>query len=56
MKHKSSKSSVIDSDWVKKVSSSFTALDGVKFETHWVENLKTGERILEKTVMDFIKQ
>lgn len=36
-------------DWAKKGSSSFTAKDGVKFETHWVENLVTGERVEFKT-------
>lgn len=36
-------------DWVKKTSSSYTARDGVKFETHWVENIKTGQRVEFKT-------
>lgn len=37
-------------DWVKKTSSSFTAADGTKFQTHWVENIKTGAREMYKTV------
>ena len=36
-------------DWVKKSSPSFTAKDGAQFETHWVENLKTGQRVEIKT-------
>ncbi len=36
-------------DWVKKTSSSYTARDGVQFETHWVENIKTGQRVEFKT-------
>ena len=36
-------------DWVKKTSSSYTAPDGVRFETHWVENIKTGQRAEFKT-------
>lgn len=36
-------------DWVKKTSSSYSAADGVKFETHWVENIKTGKRVEYKT-------
>jgi RHS repeat-associated protein len=36
-------------DWIKKTSSSHTAPDGTKFETHWVENVKTGERLEFKT-------
>lgn len=36
-------------DWVKKTSTSFKAPDGTSFQTHWVENLKTGERVLYKT-------
>jgi RHS repeat-associated protein len=36
-------------DWVKKTSSSFTAKDGTQFETHWVENLQTGQRVEFKT-------
>ena len=31
-------------DWVKKSSSSSASRDGTKFETHWIENTKTGER------------
>jgi RHS repeat-associated protein len=37
------------SDWVKKTSSSYTARDGTQFETHWVENIKTGQRVEFKT-------
>jgi len=36
-------------DWVKKSSSSYTAKDGLQFETHWVENLLTNERVEFKT-------
>ena len=36
-------------DWVKRRSSSYTARDGAKFETHWVENIRTGERVEFKT-------
>jgi hypothetical protein len=37
------------SDWVKKTSTSYTARDGVQFETHWIENIKTGRRVEFKT-------
>lgn len=36
-------------DWMKEVSSSHTARDGTRFETHWVENVKTGQRAEFKT-------
>jgi RHS repeat-associated protein len=36
-------------DWVKKSSSSYTARDGATFETHWVENVRTGQRVEFKT-------
>ncbi|RMG27522.1 MAG: hypothetical protein D6732_20010 [Methanobacteriota archaeon] len=36
-------------DWVKKTSSSYQAPDGTKFETHWYENKKTGQRVEYKT-------
>ena len=36
-------------DWVKKVSTPFTAPDGTKFETHWVENVITGAKEIFKT-------
>jgi hypothetical protein len=36
-------------DWVKKTSSSRTTRDGITFETHWVENVRTGQRVLFKT-------
>ena len=36
-------------DWVKKTSSSFTDGKGTRFETHWVENIKTGQRVEFKT-------
>jgi len=42
-------------DWVKMSSSKYIAPDGTEFETHWVENIETGARILQKTVMEFIK-
>lgn len=40
------------SDWVKKSSSSYTAKDGTKFETHWLENTSTGERQEFKTILE----
>ncbi|GEM_PF-2767682 len=37
-------------NWVKKSSNSaYIALDGVHFQTHWVENLLTGQRVEFKT-------
>ncbi|CFU00862.1 YD repeat-containing protein [Burkholderia pseudomallei] len=36
-------------DWVKMTSSTHTARDGVTFETHWVENVRTGQRVEFKT-------
>ncbi len=36
-------------DWAKMRSSSFTAADGVKFETHWYQNVKTGQQVEFKT-------
>jgi RHS repeat-associated protein len=36
-------------DYVKKSSSSYTSGQGLPFETHWEENLKTGQRFNEKT-------
>jgi len=35
--------------WVKMGSSSFKAKGGVRFETHWYENLSTGQRVEFKT-------
>jgi hypothetical protein len=32
-------------DWVKKASSPYTARDGTRLETHWLENVRTGERV-----------
>ena len=40
-------------DYVKKSSSQFKASDGYKFETHWIENLKTGKRFEPKTIIEF---
>jgi hypothetical protein len=37
------------SDWVKMRSSSHVAPDGTRFETHWVENILTGQRVEFKT-------
>lgn len=37
------------SDWVKMRSSSHLAPDGTRFETHWVENIRTGQRVEFKT-------
>ncbi len=36
------------SEWVKKGSSSYTK-DGKNFRTHWYENLRTGQRVEQKT-------
>jgi hypothetical protein len=36
-------------DWVKKTSSSHLSRDGTRFETHWVENIRTGQRVEFKT-------
>lgn len=36
-------------DWVKRSSSSFMARDGTRIETHWAENVRTGERVQLKT-------
>jgi len=38
-------------DWVKMRSSSFRAADGMRFETHWLQNLRTGVREEFKTVL-----
>jgi YD repeat-containing protein len=40
------------SDYGKKGSSSYTANDGTKIETHWEENTKTGERFNIKTKLN----
>ena len=37
------------SDWVKKTSSSYTPSVGNRFETHWIENTKTEQRVEFKT-------
>lgn len=39
----------VASDFAKKSSTSFMARDGVKFETHWIENISTGARYEFKT-------
>jgi hypothetical protein len=36
-------------DWVKKTSSSHLSRDGTRFEAHWVENIRTGQRVEFKT-------
>jgi len=36
-------------DWVKMSSSSHVAPDGTKFQTHWVQNMSTGQRVEFKT-------
>ena len=36
-------------DWVKKSSSNHSTPNGTLFETHWVENIKTGQRVEFKT-------
>ncbi len=37
------------SDWVKVKSSIYTSSDGAKFETHWIQNIKTSQRLEYKT-------
>jgi hypothetical protein len=39
-------------DWVKKTSSSVNAPDGTHIETHWYENLKTGQKVEPKTIIN----
>jgi hypothetical protein len=39
-------------DWVKMKSSSYKAPDGKVIESHWIENVKTGERQEFKSVFD----
>ena len=39
-------------DFVKKSSSSHTAPDGTKIETHFEENLRTGQRFNQKTQIE----
>lgn len=43
-------------DWVKKRSASHTTPDNVQFETHWVENIKSGQRIEFKTIFQKAKK
>lgn len=38
-------------DWAKMTSSSYSANDGTIFQTHWVQNLQSGERVEFKTVL-----
>ena len=37
------------SDWAKMTSSTYTGVDGYRFQTHWVENVQTGLRVEFKT-------
>jgi len=37
-------------DWVKKTSKSYKAPDGTSIQTHWAENVSTGQRVEFKTV------
>ena len=39
-------------DWVKKTSSTFKAVDGQKISTHWVENVKTSQRVEFKSIVE----
>lgn len=41
-------------DWVKKSSASFNVDHKISIQTHWVENIKTGQRVAEK-VKEFVK-
>ena len=36
-------------DWFKKTSSSYLSRDGNRFEIHWVENIRIGQRVEFKT-------
>ena len=36
-------------DWIKMTSKPYIANDGLLFETHWVENINTGQRVNYKT-------
>jgi hypothetical protein len=42
-------------DYAKMSSSSYKASDTLKIETHWVENVKTGERFDAKIVKRSVK-
>jgi RHS repeat-associated protein len=42
-------------DWSKMSSSSCKAPDGTQIETHWYENIRTGERVEPKTVITYPK-
>ena len=42
------------SEWVKKSSSFYKSSDGRKFETHWIENIKTEQRYEFKTKFDIL--
>ena len=46
----------VASDWSKKTSTPHTAADGTTFETHWVENIQTGQRVEFKTKITGEKQ
>ena len=36
-------------DWSKRTSSKYRAADGTTFQTHWYENVRTGQRVEFKT-------
>lgn len=38
-------------DWVKKTSTEFRAVDGSRMQIHWFENIKTGQRVEQKTII-----
>lgn len=42
----------IAADYVKKSSTSVLTPDGYQIETHWIENLRTGQRFEPKTIMN----
>jgi RHS repeat-associated protein len=39
-------------DWTKKTSDVFNAKDGSHIETHWFENIKTGQKVEQKTIIN----
>lgn len=44
------------SDWAKFSSSQHISSDGRKFETHWYENILTGQKVEPKTIVeDYLK-
>lgn len=42
-----------DGDWAKKTSSSYLDREGIRHQTHWYENIKTGQRVEPKTKIEY---